>query len=318
VRLIQRGECFRVELAMSVNIPNHYYTEYSRNLDLLLQQKDSRLSAFVMQGSHTGEKASPVDQFGAVEMEDVVSRFEPATRQDAPAERRWVFPVSSELRQSIDHFDKLKILTDPQGIYVQNGVAAANRRRDRHIISAFFANSAVGVNAGSTESFGTGLTTAGGYNVGVNVGGATSSLNVAKLKEVARRMMELNVDVEAEGGIHCAITAKEHDSLLNELQVINADYGTTVFGQRKLLTSWWIFDFHHTELVQTGTDDQTGTSRAVPCWVKSGMHLGMWETQTSDIVRRDDLKGRPWEAVVNLTAGATRTELGKVIRVWCR
>lgn len=303
---------------MSVNIPNHYYTEYSRNIDLLLQQKQSRLSPYVMHGNHVGEKASPVDQFGAVEMEDVISRFEPATRQDAPAERRWVFPVSSELRQSVDHFDKLKLLTDPQSAYVQNGHAAANRRLDRHVIAAFFATAAVGVNAGSTESFGTTLTTSGGYNVGVNTGGTASGLNVAKLKEAARRIMAANADIEAEGGINVAITAKQHDELLNELQVINADYGTTVFGQRKLLTSWWVFNFIHTELLQTGTDDQGGTSTMVPAWLKSGMHLGHWESQTTDIVKRVDLKGMPWEAVVKVTAGATRTELGKVIRIWCR
>lgn len=303
---------------MSTEIPNWYYTEYSRNIDLLLQQKDSRLSGAVMTGTHTGEKASPVDQLGAVEMQDVTSRFAPMGRVDAPTERRWVFPVSSDLPQMIDSFDKLKIITDPQSSYVQNAVAAGQRRKDRHIISAFFADASIGVNAGSTEQFGTTLTSSAGQNVSVGVGGAASGLNTAKLREAVRRLMAANVDVEAEGGVHVAITAEQHDDLLSELQVINADYGSTVFGQRRILTSWWICNFHHTELLTTGTDDAGGTSTQVPVWVKSGMHLGMWDSLTTDISQRKDIQGLPWQVYVKMTAGATRLEKNKVVRVWAR
>lgn len=303
---------------MSINIPTHYYTEFSRNIDLLLQQKDSRLSGAVMTGTHSGEKASPVDQFGKVEMQDVVSRFAPMGRVDAPAERRWVFPISSDLPQLIDSFDKLKLLTDPQSSYVQNAVAAANRRKDRHIISAFFGDAKIGVDASNTEAFGTTVTTSGGQNVSVNTGGATSGLNVAKLKEAVRRMMAADVDLEAEGGVHCGINAKAHDQLLNELQVINADFGTTVFNGRTVLKNWWLYEFHHTELLQDGTDDQGGTATQIPVWVKSGMHLGIWESVVTDISQRKDLQGLPWQVYVKMTMGATRTEKEKIIRIWAR
>lgn len=303
---------------MSINIPAHYYTEFSRNIDLLSQQKDSRLSGAVMSGTHEGEKASPVDQFGKIEMQDVVQRFAPMARVDAPAERRWVFPVSSDLPQLIDSFDKLKLVTDPQSAYVQNAVAAANRRKDRHIISAFFADAKIGVDAVSTESFGATVTTSGGQNVSVNTGGAASGLNVAKLKEAVRTLMAADVDLETEGVVHCAINAKAHDQLLNELQIINADFGTTVFNGRTVLKNWWLYQFHHTELLQQGTDDQGGTSTQIPVWVKSGMHLGTWASVTTDISQRKDLQGLPWQVYVKMTMGATRTELQKVVRVWAR
>jgi hypothetical protein len=304
---------------MSLNITTHYATEYSRNIDLLSQQRDSRFSAYVMRGTHTGsEKASPVDQFGPLDMVDVGARFEPATRQDANTERRWVSPVSSELRQSVDHFDQLKILTDPQSAYVQNTVNAQNRRRDRHILSAFFASSLTGVNAGSTETFGTTVTTSAGQNVSVSIGGTTSGMNVAKLLASLQRFQESDVDVEAEGGIIVGLGPKQHKELLSEIQVIGREYGEPVFNQKKLLTGWYMFTFVHSNLFTTGTDDASGTSTAIPAWVKSGMYLGDWETQAPDIIRRDDIKGRPWEVVGNLTSGATRTELVKVQRIWCR
>ena len=124
---------------MSLNIPTHFAQQFAMNITLLLQQKNSRLRGKVMEGSHFGKQASPVDQYGLVEMQDVTTRFGEMGRVDAPTERRWVLPTDSDLPQLIDTFDKLRLLTDPSSMYVQNAVQAANRRVDKHIISAFFA-----------------------------------------------------------------------------------------------------------------------------------------------------------------------------------
>jgi hypothetical protein len=302
---------------MSVNIPTHYATEYARNIDLLLQQEQSRLSGTVMQGNHVGEKASPVDQIGAVEMQDVVTRFAPMPRVDATMARRWVSPISSDLPQLIDTFDALKLLTDPKSKYVQNAVQAANRRKDRHIIGAFFADAAIGVAGAGTETFGTTLTTSAGQNVSVGTGGAASGMNVAKLKAGVKRLMEANVDVDAET-VHCAFKAKQHDELLSEIQVIGREFGVPVLGDNKTLKRWWVIQFHHTELLQDGTDDAAGTSTMCPMWVERGMHYGNWQSQVNDISRRNDIQGLPWQAYLMMTGGATRTEKERVIRIWCR
>lgn len=300
-----------------VNVPQHYYTEFSRNIDLLLQQKDSRLSGAVTQASHSGDKASPVDQVGKVEMQDVVTRFAPISRIDSPLQRRWVLPTSSDLPQLLDTFDALKLLTDPKSKYVENAGAAANRRKDRHIISAFFADALTGVNAGTTEQFGTALTSAGGQNVSVGVGGAASGMNVAKLKEGVRALMAADVDIDNEP-IYCGYTSKEHDALLNEIQVIGREFGEPVLNSKKKLQSWWLINFIHTELYQTGTDDAAGTSRMIPMWVPNGMHYGNWQSVVTDISQRKDLQGLPWQAYLMMTGGATRLELQRVIRIWCR
>lgn len=306
------------DFSMSINLPGHYASEYARNIDLLLQQKDSRLSPYAITTSHVGDKAVQVDQIGSIEMQDVVSRFAPMGRVDAAVKRPWIFPISSDLPQLIDTFDKLKLLTDPQSAYVMNAVNAANRRRDKHMVNAFFADAKIGVSGGDTESFGTTLTSSGGQNVGVNVGGSASGLNVAKLLECANRFMQANVDIEAEGGIHVGLKAAQVTNLLNEIQVIGREFGEPVFNKDKILTGWWVFKFHHTELIQTGTDDQTGTSTAVPAWVKSGMELATWQSQVTDISQRKDLQGLPWQVYLMMTMGAARREKEKVIRIWCR
>jgi hypothetical protein len=301
------------------NVPQHFYTEFARNLDFLAQQQNSRLGDLVETGSHSGEKASPVDQIGAVEMTDITGRFEPIGRTDSPLERRWVFPVSSDLPQMLDTFDALKLLTDPKSAYVQNAHFASMRRKDRHIITGFFADALTGVNAGTTETFGTTLTSAGtpGQNVSVGVGGAASGLNAAKMKEGLRRLREADVDLKTEQP-YMAVTSDEHDDLLNEIQVISLDFNDKPVLVDGIVTRFLGVRIEHTELLGTGTDDAAGTSTMIPLWVKRGMYYGTWQNQVTDISPRKDLKGLPWQAYVMMTGGATRLEKVRTIRIWAR
>src|SRR5690348_2597003 len=95
------------------NLIPFYKESFAANVQLLLQQTDSMFSGAVTHGSYSGKQASVVDQVGAVEMQDVVSRFAPMGRVDAPTDRRWVFPFDSDLPQLVDQFEKLRLLTDP-------------------------------------------------------------------------------------------------------------------------------------------------------------------------------------------------------------
>jgi hypothetical protein len=187
------------------------------------------------------------------------------------------------------------------------------------MFSNFFATSVTGVAAAGTESFGTTVTTSGGQNVSVDLGGAASGLNVRKLREVKRRIMEADVDLDVEP-LYCAITSKEHDALLGEIQVVSTDFNEKPVLTDGKVTRFLGINFVHTELAGAtlGTDDQAGSSRQIPLWTPNGMHLGSWQTQVTDIDRRKDLQGLPWQAYVMATLGATRLEKERVIRIWCR
>src|SRR5688572_14457205 len=118
---------------MGANIPGHYVKQYATNIMLLLQQQGSRLRGKVTEGSYQGEQASPVDQMGPVEMQEVTTRFAPMGRIDPDVDRRWIFPLSYDLPQLIDRFDVLKTLQNPKSKYAQNAANAAGRRMDRTI-----------------------------------------------------------------------------------------------------------------------------------------------------------------------------------------
>ncbi len=293
---------------MSLNIPDHYTISFSTNIMLTLQQKGSKLRGTVTEGSYTGKQASPVDQIGKVEMSQVVGRFQPMERTDAAVDRRWVYPTDYDIKQSIDTFDKLRLLTDPESSYTQNAVFAAGRKIDTAILQATTATAKTGEQGATSTSF------TAGNEVDVAVGGANSRLNVAKLLEVKEKMQANFVDFDMEE-IYCPMTAKDNSSLLNEVQIISSDFNG---GDKPVLKEGRVdrflgINFVHCELTETvmaGTNEVT-----VPVYTKSGMHLGMWYDIQTEIYRDFTLRGVPWASYVLVSMGATRIEENKVYAI---
>ncbi len=297
---------------MASQVPLHYVQQFSSNLKLKLQQEGSRLRNCVMSGTHIGEQASPVDQYGAVTANKVVGRYNPMTRVDAPTDRRWVLPQDYDLPQLLDSFDKLRLLADPTSIYATNATYALGRAMDDEILVGLLGTNQTG------KSGGTATTLPSGQVVGVNQGAASATnMTVAKLREAKRILMANNVDVKTES-LWCAMNATNHDSLLQEAQVISTD-----FNDRPVLVDGRVerflgINFVFTELLTTGTDDQSGTSTACPLWVQSGVYLGMWSDIKVDVSERKDLTGIPIQVYVKGTFGATRLEENKVVKIWAR
>ena len=293
---------------MSINLPTHYVSQFSTNLQLLLQVQGGKFRNAVTSGSYVGKAASPVDQIGKIEMQAVTSRFAPMGRVDAPTDRRWVYPSDFDLPQLIDSFDKLRLITDPESMYVKNAVMAAGRKFDTLILSAF------GATAKTGETGATSTSATAGNEVDVATGGANSRLNVQKIKAV-RELMETNyVDFETEEAF-IGITAKDASALRDDIQYIgkdfkNGDAPVLVDGQ---ITQFLGFKFIQSELIETvlaGTNEVT-----LPVWVKSGMHLGLWNDIENSVSKRNDLQGEPWQLYTKLTAGATRLEENKVYAI---
>lgn len=292
---------------MSINIPNHFAQQFATNIEMLLQQEDSRLSKGVTMGQYQGEQASPVDQVGAIEMQEVTTRFAPMGRVDADVDRRWIVPKDFDLPQLIDSFDKLKTIIDPSSIYVRNAHAAANRKKDSLIIDAFFGAAKTGKSGSTSTSFPAGQQIAVNFGASGNVGAT-----VPKLREAKRLLMAADVDLERDE-LYAAVTAEQHDDLLAEAQIISTD-----FNDRPVLVDGKVvrflgINFIHTELL--GVD---GSSyRRMPVWAKSGMHLGIWmDIQTSASIR-NDLQGEPFQAYVKMSMNATRLEEEKVVEIKC-
>lgn len=291
---------------MSFNVTTHFVQQYTTNVQLLLQQKGSKLRDAVSVGSYTGKAAKAIEQVGSVEAQKRVVRHGDTPLISTPADARWVFPVDYEWADLIDDQDKLRMLIDPQSSYAQNGAYALGRAMDDEIIASFFGTSKTGENGSTNTSF------PAGQQVAATIGstGATG-LNIAKLREAKRVLMANEVDIDNDP-LFCVISAQQHDDLLNEAQAISLDYNTRPVLVDGKITAFMGFNFIHSERL-----DVDGSSyRRVAAFAKSGMHLGMWNDISTMISERAD-KGYATQVYVKGTFGATRTEEKKVVEIKC-
>jgi hypothetical protein len=274
-----------------------------------MQQADSRLRSMVTSDSYVGKSASVVEQFGSATAQLRTSRHSDTPLLNLAQDKRWVFPADYEWASLIDSQDKLRMRIAPEGMYTRAAAAGMNRAQDDVIIAAFFATAYIGESGTSTETMGT--VGSGTYDVGVNVGGTASGINVAKLQAALRLLMTANAGDITEP-VYAAIGSYEHDLLLKEIQIVNKDYnGGSAVLENGRVRRFMGFEFALTERLAI-----TAGNRLIPAWVKSGMHLGVWQDLMASIDKRPD-KGNAWQVYTNMTIGGTRLQAGKVIRINC-
>lgn len=293
---------------MTVNIPTHFVSQFSTDVELLLQERGSKLRNLVRTGTHEGKQASPVNQFGAIEAQSPAGRFAPKNRTDAPTARRWVFPQDKEVDQLLDNFDMLRLIEDPKPIYAENAANAIGRVMDDAIIDSALGTSNVGETGTGSESFDT-----SNFSVANNFGAAGAvGLTVAKMIEVQKIFLAANVDLDRDP-LTYIIAPFQHANLLNQIEVVSSDFNLKpVLG-----TDGMVRSFLGANIIISNRLDLTSTDRQIIAFVKSGMYLGLWKDITSRVSIRNDLSSEPWDIYSCATFGATRLEQGKVIRVLC-
>lgn len=282
--------------------------QYKANVELLLQQSDSRFRDAVTVGNYVGKAASVVEQFGEATAQEKTGRHSDTPNLGVSQDKRWVHPVDYEWATLLDNEDQLRSIVELSSPLAQAGANGMKRKMDDIIIAAFFATAYTGENGTTTESFGT--VGSGTYDVGVNTGGTASSLNVAKLQNAVRILITANKGDLMEP-VFGAISAYEHDSLLKEAQIANKDYGGAAVLVDGRVKRFMGIDFRLTERLSI-----VSGNRHIPIWLKSGMHLGLWRDLAVEITKRAD-KGYAWQVYLAMTMGATRTQLGKSVRVLC-
>jgi hypothetical protein len=310
---------------MSYTVQQHHVLQFSRNVEQLLQQRGMKLPGLCQQGTYTGKSGSVVDQIGTIGVIRDRARHTDTPHLSVPGDRRWVYPHSLTSSTLIDNIDVARMLIDLKSAYTAAISEALGRAADDEVGSAFFGASAIGEQGLTTVSF------PGTQQVGVNVGGANSGMNVPKLRTAKRLLMAAGVDISREK-IYCAISAVEHDNLLGELQVTNMDYNTKPVLEDGRVTSFMGFNFIHVEWQATMTDGVSAqyplslatiapgglasTTRYIPVWIESGMHFGRWGNLDARVDPRPD-KNYNTQVWAEMNAGATRTQEKKIVQIAC-
>lgn len=313
---------------MSFQITQAFVQQFGTNVGMLLQQMGSRFRGAAMIQSCKGTAATVVEQFGEVQAVRNLGRHTDTPLIQTPQDRRWVLPADYDWADLIDDQDKLRLLIDPQSPYAQAGAAALGRAMDDEFIAGYFGPNFTG-QQGTTATANLNTFNSGSQVVGPTVGAsANTGLNVAKLRRASRILMESEVDPDREE-MYCAISAKQHEELLGEIQITSRDFNDT---EKPVLEEGRIrrfmgFTFIQTERIPgaarfnatlnpTLTGFTQGSRWLVPCWTKSGMAIGMWNDINASIDKRPD-KRNATQVYVKGTFGATRTEERRCVIIDC-
>jgi len=293
---------------MPDNITIASVQQYKANVELLLQQEGSRLRNAVEVGSYVGKAASIVEQFGSATAQLKTGRHADTPLLDLSQDKRWVFPGDYEWASLVDNEDQLRAIVELTSPYARAGSAAMDRAIDDVILASIFGTNFTGENGTTSETFGT--LGSGAFDVGVNVGGTASGLNVAKLQNAIRLLMTANKG-ELMEPVYAAISSFEHDLLLKEPQVSSRDFSSGLVLEDGKVKKFMGINFIITERLTVTAGD-----RLIPVWLKSGVHLGMWKDIMAEISKRAD-KSYATQVYLCMTLGATRTQLGKQVRISC-
>jgi len=292
--------------------------QYTSALELLLQQMNSRLRGAVSSKSgYVGKMASPVQYLGALQFKQPAARGSTLTPSVAGYQRRWMTPNDRDLTIHVDTFDELRTIVDPKSQLSAAVQAAANRFFDDLIIGAFFGTASIGVDASSltTETFDSGsnfpvsVSIAEDFSVGTETG-----LTPKKMVEARRilRKYENDMDVLTP---HIGISAQQESDLMSKMEVISTEFRERPVMENGKIGSFLGFQFHYSE--RLGFDSSDTDQRLVPVWLEDGVHLGVWKEVSTTISQRTDIVSHPWQSYSMISAGATRLQAGKVVKIRC-
>jgi hypothetical protein len=275
---------------------------------MLAQQKTSKLEDCVRNEPINAEDGF-YDQIGAADGFDITTRHGDTRYANTPHDRRKITPVPWQWADLIDKADKVRMLGDPQNSYLQTAHAAWNRRKDDHIINAFFSPAYTG-KTGTTQ---VAYPTAASHVVAVTVGSHDEAtdcgLNVAKLAKAKRLLMDLDIDVDEED-IYICVNGKALEDLMGSTQITSADYNQVKALYNGDVDYFMGFTFKKSNRLQV---DSNADIR-IPVWCKSGMMLATADDYDTNVDRLPT-KNYSVQVYAGADAGSTRMEEAKVIEV---
>jgi len=284
---------------MSVEITTAFVEQYSANIQLLSQQKGSRLSSAVRNETVVGKNAF-FEQIGTVSAQVRTSRHSDTPRMDTPHARRRVSLVDYDWADLIDNEDKVRMLIDPTSSYSQSAAFAMGRAKDDAIIAAATGTAQTGVSGG----------TATALPSGQKIAVAATGLTLAKLLN-AKEILDSN-EADPDQRRIIAVTAAQVTDLLNTTEIKNADYNSVKALAQGQINTFMGFDFIRTQ--RLGVD--SNGDRQVICWCQDGILLATGKDASAKISERAD-KNYSTQVFYSMTIGATRMEEEKVVEIAC-
>ena len=292
---------------MAVTLPVSFVNQYNANLEMLCQQRGSKLRGAVSFAKVKGETAY-FEQLGAVEAVKAGARDTasgtayhtdtPIT--DTPYSRRRMDMGTWRLADLIENDDKVRMLIDPTSEVAINFANAMGRAFDAELLKAALGTAKTG-HDGSTD---VALPEANVIDTA-----AASVFNVDKLIE-AKIFLDSKDAPEEDRFI--AVQAKDLKNLLKDQKATSVDYATV-----KALVQGQIDSFMGFKFIRVS--DKVWTAAGIAnnvavAFHRDGLKLGVAQDIISHIDPRPD-KNYATQVFSEVNFGATRMDEDKVVKI---
>lgn len=199
---------------MPQSIDKHLITQFSDMVHNEAQQMKARLRPYVEIKKMDGDNFA-YDGLGSVESQELTGRVNKVEFADIEHNRRKIAKRRFVVTLPIDGDDVEGMLLDPQSMYAKVIVAEMERRFDRVVIDAAFADIRTGREFENTVTF----ADDGGLTVD-----ATAGLTYEKLLEISENFIDNEVGTEMPEKFWLSITGAEHTALMKENELTSGDF----------------------------------------------------------------------------------------------
>jgi hypothetical protein len=138
--------------AVNETITAGFVQQFADDWELAAQQTDSRLQVLCKDRGRITGSSFTCNNLGATEANDVTTRLGDTVWTDQQHATRLAIMQDKDWSTPVDSFDVPKLLANPQGEYMQNGMAALNRKKDALIYSAFIGSAQEKTSEGGSYS----------------------------------------------------------------------------------------------------------------------------------------------------------------------
>lgn len=284
---------------MSTQITTAMVEQYSANVQILMQQKESRLRPLVRVETGVIGKNAFFDQISQTAAVKRTSRHADTPLVNTPHLRRRVSLSDYDWADLVDNMDVKKVLTDPTSNYAINARNAMNRAMDDEIITAFLGTAYGGVDGSTSYTFDT------SYNV---VAAASTGMTIAKLRS-AKQILDGN-EVDEEDRF-CVIGSKQLQDLLGTTEVTSSDYNTV-----KALVAGQVNTFLGFRFVRSERLALSGTTRKCIAGQKNSILLAIGLEIVVDVGPRRD-KNMATQVYLGMSIGSTRMDEDGIVEIDC-
>ncbi len=300
-----------VETIATYSVPEHHVKMYTANVNAALNKEGGLLGGFVSASGYSGEKAQVINFLGPVEFIERNSPYGDTKLTELEHTQRWISGIEYDCAILIDRLDVLKMIYEPTSPYVARMVEAADRKKDEIIMSKFFATAKTGKDGTSNTTF----------PVSDIIVHGSTRFTVAKLRAARKLLKKRHVNLRTTTP-YVAVTSEQTDDLLGEVAVGSSDYNAVkplVDGEVSKFMGFMFVPYEDNGNALNGRGvpthiDGADTIRECPVWVPEGHHYGLWDSLSMVISPRPD-KNNIKQAHATFTAGATRVEEGKVLKL---